>query len=343
MKIVYLVLRADFLTGGMRVIFEQANRLSARGHKVEVWTKEPVLLEWFERKIPIINSDSVKDLSADVLVVTDASHLEEGLARIKAKKRFFLAQHDLELIAGSRDNAGKIETLRKIFKTFGPNYRFLSVSAWVAEAFLSHYGLLSRIVPNGADAKLFHPAEPMLKIKNPTALFFYDLQDWKGGSEAFSALIGLAQNQIPDLKILVVGKYFPIFQKASEENISALLYPIIFFSCPRQEDLARVYSSATVFLSTSWFEGFGMPGLEAMACGVPLVTTDAGGTREYAIDGETAIVVPVGNIEAMKDGILKLIRNEPLRKKMAENGLKKAKEFDWEKSIDILEEEFQKG
>ena len=59
-----------------------------------------------------------------------------------------------------------------------------------------------------------------------------------------------------------------------------------------QPDLGREYDAAQVFVVGSWFEGFCQPGLEAMACGVPLVTTDNGGCREYAIDGETALVVP---------------------------------------------------
>ena len=59
-----------------------------------------------------------------------------------------------------------------------------------------------------------------------------------------------------------------------------------------QAALGREYDAARVFAVGSWFEGFCQPGLEALACGTPLVTTDNGGCREYAIDGETALVVP---------------------------------------------------
>jgi glycosyltransferase involved in cell wall biosynthesis len=58
-----------------------------------------------------------------------------------------------------------------------------------------------------------------------------------------------------------------------------------------QPALGREYDAAQVFAVGSLFEGFCQPGLEALACGVPLVTTDNGGCREYAIDGETALVV----------------------------------------------------
>ena len=55
-----------------------------------------------------------------------------------------------------------------------------------------------------------------------------------------------------------------------------------------QGALGREYAAASVFAVGSWFEGFCQPGLEALACAAPLVTTDNGGCREYAIDGETA-------------------------------------------------------
>ena len=59
-----------------------------------------------------------------------------------------------------------------------------------------------------------------------------------------------------------------------------------------QSALGREYDAGRVFAVGSWFEGFGQPGLEALACGVPLVTTDNGGCREYAEDGKTALLVP---------------------------------------------------
>ena len=61
-----------------------------------------------------------------------------------------------------------------------------------------------------------------------------------------------------------------------------------------QPALGREYDAVSRFAVGSWFEGFGQPGLEALACGVPLVTTDNGGCREYAVHEETALMVPPG-------------------------------------------------
>jgi glycosyltransferase involved in cell wall biosynthesis/GT2 family glycosyltransferase len=106
-----------------------------------------------------------------------------------------------------------------------------------------------------------------------------------------------------------------------------------------QPELGREYDAARVFAVGSWFEGFCQPGLEALACGVPLVTTDNGGCREYARDRETALVVPVGDAAAMAGAIGRLLDDETLAKELADAGLEVVeRDFDWEKRTDAFAE-----
>jgi GT2 family glycosyltransferase len=106
-----------------------------------------------------------------------------------------------------------------------------------------------------------------------------------------------------------------------------------------QPALGRAYDAALVFAVGSWFEGFCQPGLEALACGTPLVTTDNGGCREYAIDGETALVVPPRDVEAMATAIERLLDDETLAKQLSTNGLDLVgRDFNWESRTDELAE-----
>lgn len=106
-----------------------------------------------------------------------------------------------------------------------------------------------------------------------------------------------------------------------------------------QPELGEAYASCGVFAVGSWFEGFGQPGLEALACGAPLVTTDNGGCREYAIDGETALVVPPRDTEAMARAIGRLLEDRALARRLRANGLELvARDFDWEARTDELAE-----
>ncbi len=102
-----------------------------------------------------------------------------------------------------------------------------------------------------------------------------------------------------------------------------------------QHELGRRYARAQVFAVGSWFEGFCQPGLESLACGTPLVTTDNGGCREYAIDGETALVVAPRDARAMGDAIRRLRSDRSFAETLSANGLELvARDFDWEQRTD---------
>jgi GT2 family glycosyltransferase len=106
-----------------------------------------------------------------------------------------------------------------------------------------------------------------------------------------------------------------------------------------QAALGREYDASRVFVVGSWFEGFGQPGLEALACGVPLVTTDNGGCREYGVDEETALVVPPQDPDAMAAAIRRLLDDSELAAKLVANGLDVvARDFDWERRTDEFAE-----
>jgi glycosyltransferase involved in cell wall biosynthesis/GT2 family glycosyltransferase len=106
-----------------------------------------------------------------------------------------------------------------------------------------------------------------------------------------------------------------------------------------QPALGREYDAAELFVVGSLFEGFCQPGLEALACGVPLVTTDNGGCREYAIDGETALVVPPNDPVRMAEAIDRLRGDRELASTMSKAGLELVEEhFDWERRTDELVE-----
>ncbi len=106
-----------------------------------------------------------------------------------------------------------------------------------------------------------------------------------------------------------------------------------------QQALGREYATARVFAVGSWFEGFCQPGLEALACGTPLVTTDNGGCREYAVDGETALVVPPRDAPQMAAAVRRLLDDTPLAARLSANGLEVVqRDFDWERRTDEFAE-----
>jgi GT2 family glycosyltransferase/glycosyltransferase involved in cell wall biosynthesis len=121
--------------------------------------------------------------------------------------------------------------------------------------------------------------------------------------------------------------------KGGLEIVSATLglrrLPLRDLNAP-QTELASWISKSRVFVSAAWHEGFNLVALEAMACGVPVVMTDDGGSRDYAMNEVNALVVPVHDVPAMRLAINRLLTDHDLRLKLIENGLRTAFKHDWE-------------
>jgi len=96
------------------------------------------------------------------------------------------------------------------------------------------------------------------------------------------------------------------------------------------KDLISIYNFATVFVMPSLYEGFGLPILEAMACGCPVITSREGSLKEVA--GNAAFYVDAYNETDIAEGIKKLFKNKQLQNEFKQKGLEQVKKFSWEKT-----------
>ena len=106
------------------------------------------------------------------------------------------------------------------------------------------------------------------------------------------------------------------------------------------EDLVRIYNLATVFVMPSLYEGFGLPILEAMSCGCPVITTKEGSLYEVA--GQAAYYVDAYSKESIKNGIEKVFKNQDLKKDLSEKGINRSKEFSWRKTAEETLDAYRK-
>lgn len=97
-----------------------------------------------------------------------------------------------------------------------------------------------------------------------------------------------------------------------------------------EEDLITLYNLATIFVMPSLYEGFGLPILEAMNCGCPVVTSREGSIPEVA--GDAAFYVDAYDVDSISAGIKKVFSDRNLREKLVEKGFVQAKKFSWEKT-----------
>jgi glycosyltransferase involved in cell wall biosynthesis len=106
-----------------------------------------------------------------------------------------------------------------------------------------------------------------------------------------------------------------------------------------EETLAVMYRLASVFVFPSLYEGFGLPPLEAMASGTPVVTSNVSSLPEVA--GNAALLVDPMNPEAIADGIQRVLTDDRLRQHLRERGIARARQFSWETSVRRVREIYE--
>jgi glycosyltransferase involved in cell wall biosynthesis len=149
----------------------------------------------------------------------------------------------------------------------------------------------------------------------------------KGFPELLSAMkLVLAEHR--EVEWVVFGAHRPPYQDDAA--------PYSFVRLPINNVLAELYSSSHIAVNPSWYESFPLPPLEAMACGCAVVTTVIG-TEDYAVDEETALVVPARDSQALARAISRLITSPNLRATLAKAGLQRARSFTWNATVSRME------
>jgi glycosyltransferase involved in cell wall biosynthesis len=337
----------------VRVVIEYANRLAVRGHTIYIVAPGGTLakeiadvinanLHIYETKIKLLSSQNI---FSNVRLLWD-------LTRLVPKVDATIATHTpttlVNLLAGKVLKKG---TPIWFYQDYPGMFQGRTIeSLLLRHALTWHVGALtiSEFSKNelegfNAKRKIFLvgegisrsnllkpiPAETREAIKQPCPTIFYlgDMRPRKGMQDFLQA-IELVRKQIPQIYVWIASK---------ETCQIELNTPYQFFERPDDELLAKLYGSCDIFVSASWWEGFGLPPLEAMACGAPVVTTDSQGVRDYARDGENCLLVPPHDPSALAAAVLRLIADPKLAQRLRENGPKTAANFTWDSAVDRFE------
>jgi glycosyltransferase involved in cell wall biosynthesis/radical SAM superfamily enzyme YgiQ (UPF0313 family) len=213
--------------------------------------------------------------------------------------------------------ADSFSTKRDIVEFFGTNEEKIKVV---------HLGVESRFRP------ISNVEEYRIKNKLPSKMILNvgTLEPRKNVIALMKAFKKLKENGFDDYKLVIAGEKGWLYEQIFEEvEHSDLEKEILFLGVARDEDLPLLYNCAEIFVYPSLYEGFGLPPLEAMACGIPVITSNTSSLPE--VIGNAGIMVDPNDGNSLSEAMLKVLKDEDLRCRMSKNGLKRAKLFSWEK------------
>jgi D-inositol-3-phosphate glycosyltransferase len=198
-------------------------------------------------------------------------------------------------------------------------------------------------IPCGFSSKEFYPIDKPLARKllqlPPHDFLILQVGRMVPRKGVDNVIKGMANLKRPDIHLLIVGGDFDEKDALSNSEIKRLnalaqelgIGSMISFAGHKNRDLLKFYySAADVFVTTPWYEPFGMTPLEAMACGTPVIGSKVGGIKYSVIHGATGLLVPPNDPEALAGSIDQLISDKQLLAQMSRNSLKRVnQEFSW--------------
>ncbi len=200
------------------------------------------------------------------------------------------------------------------------------------------------VIYNGVGPQFHRPGPPEIRtikekyhINGSYILFVGTLNPRKNLLTLIKAFAELGELRSQHYKLVVAAKkdmrYPAPFQLVEEYSLGS---SVLFIDYVSQADLPALYAGAAVFVLPSLHESFGLPIVEAFACGTPVITSNRTALPEIA--GNAALLIDPFNVQELKEAILKIISDRTFRNMLVESGLARARSFSWETAAEQTRE-----
>jgi glycosyltransferase involved in cell wall biosynthesis len=343
-------------SGGFKVVYEYANRLSLLGFKVSIvhiaWLYKTnhiytifkgalkyivglftplILKKWFLLNKTVKSkwifapfSFLIPNSNFIIATAWETSEYVSQYPDSKGKKLYLIQGNESEF-----QNVIDKNYQNRVIDTWKFPINKIVISSWLEEL-LQAKGVNSFKLFNGLDFNDFFMFKLPEERSSNIVMMLYHTAKNKGTEDGLNALC-LLKKKVAKLRVILYGVNPK--PKGIEEWFE-------YFQLPATENLRTLYNTASIFLSPSHSEGWGLPIAEAMQCGCCIVTTNIGGTKDF-VDNSVSLQCEVGNINELCDKLYQLIIDDKLRIKLAYKGNTSIKKFTWERSVngfvDILD------
>ncbi len=320
------------LSGGAIVVMQLVNELRSLGVDARVVAlkdaRPAVRRESFRWRLfvrpklfPSVEAMMQGMPETDVLIATHWRTAEWVRALVDARRAkhavYFL--QDYEAWFFPEEDAAARETVKK---TYGLIPDKIATSAWLRDLVRAD-GYDARTIPLGADLGFFYP-RPVERRSRPVVLAMARPRTPRRGFDFVVASLAKVHEGMPSVDIVLFG-----------ENMGAMALPFPYRSVgvvTDRDELARLYSAARVHFDGSEFQAFGLPALEAMACGAVSVLTAVGGVQEYARHDENCLLVAPDDPDLAAAAIVGVLSDDALHERLRAGALATSRDFSMRRS-----------
>lgn len=258
----------------------------------------------------------------------------------KFKQKNVVTVHDIITLIYPEKHPFKRQLLYKFLlpRTLKNADKIITVSEHTKNDLIKYFhisGEKIKVIHNGVSQK-FKPLNDtqISEVKNkynldfPFILYVGTLEPRKNIPALIQAFKLLDKQNLPH-KLVIAGKkgwkYREIFEMIEELNLSE---DVVFTGYVPDNDLPALYNASDLFVYPSIYEGFGLPPLEAMACGTPVITSDTSSLPEVV--GNAGITIDPKDVNLLSTMMYEVLTNDSLKQEMINKGLNRAKLFSWE-------------
>jgi glycosyltransferase involved in cell wall biosynthesis len=242
--------------------------------------------------------------------------------------------HDvIPLVFDDPELAGERRRWRRHAARYRRARRVIAVSRYSAEVGIRTLDLDPRrveVIPHGVSSEFVPAPATWSPTEEPYLLVVGEYSRRKGYAEAFAVIGALAELGYPH-RLHVCGRIAPWVRPAVEAVRSAAPVPERVELLGYVDDLVGEYQRASLMIMTSRYEGFGLPVLEAMACGTPVVSFSNSSLTEVV--GGGGLLVADGDVGAMVAAVRSVLDDPPRRQELVARGLERVAGFSWERSV----------
>lgn len=251
-------------------------------------------------------------------------------------KNQFITIHDLSYLVNPQWFS---KSFAAVYRTIVPNIvryseKIITVSEFSKSEIVRHFNINPskiEVIYNAVSSEIkFNPETP--DPQNKYGRYFLAVSSIDPRKNLSGLIQAYQSLKLNNVKLIIVGARNSIFNSANMVHNSS--DNIIFANRVDDYELASLYQNAVCLVFPSFYEGFGLPPIEAMKFGCPVIVSNNSSLPEVC--GDAAFYIDPHNTKSIADGMQELLRNEMLRKDLIAKGLKRSADFSWTSSADKL-------